>query len=140
LGFSVGVNVRTVETTGVFFRAMKWLSLMSNLAAVAWLLNVPFTEASLIAEDPSCSAVRRNHIGSRSPQQREASQHDKQISQTLFDDLQELARLVDISYCVGSTGLREPFECLNHCKEFEGFELVTVSAMDSPEDIEDDFA
>jgi hypothetical protein len=51
----------------------------------------------------------------------------RSISAALFSDLEELARLVDISYCVGSTGVYNPFKCLSHCDEFEGFELVTVS-------------
>lgn len=50
------------------------------------------------------------------------------ISNELFDTLEELSRLVDISYCVGSTGVQEPFQCLSHCAEFPNLELVTVSA------------
>ncbi|QKX62631.1 uncharacterized protein TRUGW13939_09792 [Talaromyces rugulosus] len=48
------------------------------------------------------------------------------VSAELFSDLEELARLVDISYCVGSTGVYNPFKCLSHCDEFEGFKLVTT--------------
>lgn len=48
------------------------------------------------------------------------------ISAELFNSLEELSRLVDISYCVGTTGVQNPFECLSHCNEFQGFELVTV--------------
>lgn len=79
-----------------------------------------------IAEGLSCPTANGGQINSAC-QPHEPENHSRQISQTLFDELQELARLVDVSYCVGSTGLREPFDCLNHCKEFEGFELVTVS-------------
>lgn len=50
----------------------------------------------------------------------------RNISRSLFESLEELARIVDISYCVGSTGIQKPFSCLSRCKEFEGFELVTV--------------
>lgn len=95
--------------------------------AIIWLPNVPITCASVIFEDVSCSTILDGHINGRSSQPEEPAQLGRQLPQALFDDLQELARLVDISYCVGSTGLREPFDCLNHCKEFEGFELVTVS-------------
>lgn len=49
------------------------------------------------------------------------------ISEPLFSSLEELARLVDISYCVSTTGIQEPFECLSHCAEFPDLELVTVS-------------
>lgn len=48
------------------------------------------------------------------------------VSETLFESLEELARIVDISYCVGSTGIQKPFKCLSRCSNFEGFELVTT--------------
>lgn len=56
------------------------------------------------------------------------------VSEELFADLEELSRIVDISYCVGltGTGIRKPFECLSRCHEFGGFELVTVSVLRDP--------
>ena len=53
------------------------------------------------------------------------------ISEDLFADLEELSRIVDISYCVGltGTGIQKPFECLSRCHDFGGFELVTVSVL-----------
>lgn len=52
------------------------------------------------------------------------------ISQDLFNDLEQLSRIVDISYCVGATGLgiSKPFECASRCSDpdFAGFELVTT--------------
>lgn len=48
------------------------------------------------------------------------------ISPSLFESLEELARIVDIAYCVGSTGIQKPFKCLSRCSEFEAFELVTT--------------
>lgn len=49
------------------------------------------------------------------------------ISQHLFESLEELSRIVDISYCVGTSGIRKPFNCLSRCSDFEGgFELVTT--------------
>ena len=48
------------------------------------------------------------------------------ISPTLFRELEELSRIVDISYCVGVAGISKPFQCASRCDEFEGFELVTV--------------
>lgn len=50
----------------------------------------------------------------------------REISQRTFDSLEELARIVDISYCVGTTGIQKPFKCLSRCSDFEGFELVTT--------------
>lgn len=48
------------------------------------------------------------------------------ISPNVFESLEELARIVDISYCVGSTGIQKPFRCLSRCNDFQGFELVTT--------------
>ncbi|KAK2768830.1 hypothetical protein FQN54_000690 [Arachnomyces sp. PD_36] len=49
----------------------------------------------------------------------------RRVSAQLFWSLEELSRLADIAYCVGSTGIRKPFSCSNHCDDFRGFELVT---------------
>lgn len=48
------------------------------------------------------------------------------ISPQLFDELDELARVVDISYCVGFTGIQSPFSCAGHCDDFPSFELIQV--------------
>ena len=50
----------------------------------------------------------------------------RNITSALFEELEELSRIVDISYCVGSSGIQKPFQCLGRCSDFEGFELVTV--------------
>jgi hypothetical protein len=47
-------------------------------------------------------------------------------SSKLFDELEELSRLVGISYCVGFQGITKPFECSSYCSDFDGFELVEV--------------
>ncbi|KAF2749828.1 lipase precursor [Sporormia fimetaria CBS 119925] len=54
------------------------------------------------------------------------SGNDTTISTELFEELEELARIVDIAYCVGTAGLgiQKPFQCLSRCGEFENFELV----------------
>jgi len=46
------------------------------------------------------------------------------ISIHLFAELEELSRVVDISYCVGTTGISKPFSCASRCDEFPDFELV----------------
>jgi hypothetical protein len=53
---------------------------------------------------------------------------NQSISKDLFNDLEELSRLVDIAYCVGlqGPGIQRPFQCPNHCAEFDNFELVTA--------------
>ena len=54
--------------------------------------------------------------------------NDTSISVELFAELEELARIVDISYCVGTAGLgiSKPFQCVSRCGEFDNFELVQV--------------
>lgn len=51
---------------------------------------------------------------------------DRTVSETLFRELEEAARLADIAYCVGVSGVWRPFGCLSWCGDFEGFELVDV--------------
>ncbi|KAI9839646.1 MAG: hypothetical protein M1819_002272 [Sarea resinae] len=51
---------------------------------------------------------------------------NRNISVLLFNELEELSRIVDIAYCVGSTGIEPPFVCASRCHEFKGFELVTT--------------
>jgi hypothetical protein len=48
------------------------------------------------------------------------------VSLQLFAELEELARIVDIAYCIGTTGVHPPFECASHCSDFKGFQLVDV--------------
>nr|POE63693.1 lipase a [Quercus suber] len=52
----------------------------------------------------------------------------RSVSLALFQDLEESARIVDISYCVGlvSSGISKPFQCLSRCSEFPHFELVNT--------------
>ncbi|PBP25791.1 hypothetical protein BUE80_DR003216 [Diplocarpon rosae] len=45
-------------------------------------------------------------------------------SPALFAELEELARIVDIAYCVGTTGIARPFLCASRCADFPAFELV----------------
>ncbi|KAH0387138.1 extracellular lipase, partial [Aureobasidium melanogenum] len=54
------------------------------------------------------------------------AEDNRTVSPELFSDLEELARIVDISYCVGLTGIgiSRPFKCLSRCSEFPDFELV----------------
>ncbi|KAI9729604.1 MAG: hypothetical protein M1834_006800 [Cirrosporium novae-zelandiae] len=52
------------------------------------------------------------------------SDSNRSISISLFRSLEELSRIVDISYCVGTTGIRRPFSCAGRCQDFPNFELV----------------
>ncbi|KAJ8123052.1 hypothetical protein ONZ43_g904 [Nemania bipapillata] len=48
------------------------------------------------------------------------------ISSDFFASLERLSRLVDIAYCVGTTGIRQPFSCISRCDDFPSLELVTT--------------
>ena len=48
------------------------------------------------------------------------------ISSSLFSSLERFSRLVDISYCVGTTGLSHPFSCVSRCRDFPHLELDTT--------------
>ncbi|KAK3942736.1 triacylglycerol lipase [Diplogelasinospora grovesii] len=46
------------------------------------------------------------------------------VSVPFFASLERMARLVDIAYCVGTTGISPPFSCVSRCKEFPSLHLV----------------
>lgn len=64
------------------------------------------------------------HIKQVPPPDGQASEWTSNISIQLFAELEELARVVDISYCVGTSGIYKPFTCASRCDEFPHFELV----------------
>lgn len=45
------------------------------------------------------------------------------VSLPFFASLERLARLVDITYCVGMTGVSPPFSCASRCKDFPSLQL-----------------
>ncbi|TKA21677.1 hypothetical protein B0A50_08766 [Salinomyces thailandicus] len=61
------------------------------------------------------------------PPPRPHSSPSRPVSAALFAELEELARVVDITYCVGlgSLGISKPFTCLSRCTDFPLFELIT---------------
>lgn len=48
------------------------------------------------------------------------------VSTGFFASLERLARLVDITYCVGTTGISPPFSCASRCKEFPELRLAST--------------
>ncbi|KAH6650804.1 Alpha/Beta hydrolase protein [Chaetomium tenue] len=46
------------------------------------------------------------------------------ITPPLFASLERAARLVDITYCVGTTGIAPPFSCVSRCREFPSLRLL----------------
>lgn len=79
---------------------------------------------------PALSALRLagfSSLAASSSPSPSPSSFNRTASSDLFYELEELSRLTAIAYCVGSTGIQKPFQCLSHCSDFENFELVTVS-------------
>ncbi|KAI9809906.1 MAG: hypothetical protein M1825_000339 [Sarcosagium campestre] len=60
------------------------------------------------------------------PSSRDALSDSPPVPPAVFAELEEHARIVDISYCVGMTGVHSPFTCASRCDEFSNFELVTT--------------
>ena len=87
---------------------MKSSLLLSLASYLSLVLSLPSLQVPLA----SGSLVTSNH----------------NISEELFNDLEELSRIVDISYCVGNTGtgIQNPFLCASRCQDFPNFELVTT--------------
>ncbi|OIW35039.1 alpha/beta-hydrolase [Coniochaeta ligniaria NRRL 30616] len=48
------------------------------------------------------------------------------ISPRFFSSLERLSRLVDIAYCVGTTGVSPPFSCASRCRDFPSLHLVST--------------
>ncbi|KAK2060539.1 lipase [Colletotrichum caudatum] len=48
------------------------------------------------------------------------------VSAELFRSLERTSRIVDITYCVGTSGISQPFSCVSRCKEFPSFMLVST--------------
>lgn len=92
-------------------------------------LEMPFVSSSgllsvLLAITLVC-ALTSPGGPAKEPLLQQAASH-LNITSRLFADLEESARIVDITYCVGITGVSKPFQCLSRCQDFPNFELVTV--------------
>lgn len=48
------------------------------------------------------------------------------VSPGFFSSLERLSRLVDITYCVGTTGVSPPFSCASRCGDFPSVHLVST--------------
>ncbi|KAI0898237.1 alpha/beta-hydrolase [Annulohypoxylon nitens] len=75
----------------------------------------------------AASAFKPPLRGSQYPIQQHAdASTPNHIPPSLFASLERLSRLVDITYCVGTTGIVPPFSCVSRCDEFPTLELVTT--------------
>ena len=99
------------------------LVLLSRLAHAAAL---DYQQQRLILNEQGSVTSEDNHATSNNAQN---ASDGRSIPFELFRELEELSRIVDISYCIGVTGIQQPFLCAGRCQDFEGFELVTVRSM-----------
>lgn len=48
------------------------------------------------------------------------------VSSSFFSEIERLVRLVDIAYCVGTSGIYKPFSCASRCNEFPNLRLTST--------------
>ena len=93
---------------------------------------VSLLQSSLVAGFAPASAGADHHGSGRGEGVGAGAGHTNRlapsggISVPFFASLERLSRLVDIAYCVGTTGVRQPFTCASRCKDFPTLELITT--------------
>ncbi|KAE8324162.1 Alpha/Beta hydrolase protein [Aspergillus sergii] len=110
------VHQNTINTVRVYEEANGTVSKFSTtIFVLSILLYGTCSTASLISSGTSGASTYG-----------QSNRKDSAVSRETFASLEELSRIVDVSYCVGSTGVQKPFRCLSRCNEFPGFELITT--------------
>ncbi|OLN82034.1 Mono- and diacylglycerol lipase [Colletotrichum chlorophyti] len=88
---------------------------MRNLLQLAWLAGCALSTPARNPQQPLLpSSDSRNETAPSPPA----------ISAELFRSLERTSRIVDITYCVGTSGISQPFSCVSRCREFPSFSLV----------------
>ncbi|KAK4240038.1 Alpha/Beta hydrolase protein [Achaetomium macrosporum] len=93
------------------------VSLLPSLSAQADPIPQPSPLPSPFDQQQQSQQHRISHDDHRKPR-------PGGISNRLFATLERTARLVDITYCVGTTGISPPFSCVSRCKDFPTLRLV----------------
>lgn len=114
-----------------FLQAIPGIPHLSCWLALAFSLSSPTITAALSSTALTVTALALTTHASAVPIGDPESSYavqvgSRHVSTALFNELEELARLVDIAYCVGVSGIRPPFECVSRCDDFPGYELVDV--------------
>lgn len=99
----------------------------SSSASMASMVT-PLLKALLLACIFALTAAAAVPVDPQTPLLLHHARTNRSVSADLFSDLEELARVVDITYCVGLSGLgiNKPFSCLSRCKDFPEFELINT--------------
>ncbi|EPQ65856.1 Bgt-4702 [Blumeria graminis f. sp. tritici] len=92
-------------------------NLITILVYALTILHPSFTAAIVYPQHSLTSTNKRqdSFVGSHP---------NANVDRSLFLDLEKLARLGDIAYCVGTTGISPPFTCSSRCNEFSNIELI----------------
>ncbi|KAH8675990.1 lipase [Xylariales sp. PMI_506] len=93
------------------------------MLSATWLLPFLASQTVRCLEAPSPA---RQQVPLSSGHDEYSVDSDVGISLPFFATLERLSRLVDIAYCVGTTGLSRPFDCASRCKDFPNLDLVTT--------------
>ncbi|CAN8098888.1 unnamed protein product [Discula destructiva] len=93
------------------------LALISVILSLAKSITALFSEAETIFQRP---------ISPPPPHTATDDFSTASVSPALFTDIERLARLVDITYCVGTSGISQPFNCVSRCKEFPHLHLAST--------------
>ncbi|KAL6878727.1 Alpha/Beta hydrolase protein [Trichoderma novae-zelandiae] len=81
----------------------------------------------LLVQLAAVVSVEAAYIGHQKPLGiKDESPAVSSIPVSLFASLERLARLVDVSYCIGTSGIHKPFECISRCDEFPDMTLVNT--------------
>ncbi|KAF3769062.1 alpha/beta-hydrolase [Cryphonectria parasitica EP155] len=99
------------------------MRLLSNLliTCILGLTSTALVVASSAAANPLAAQRPISHPDTDSDGSSTAS-----ISPSLFTSLERFARLVDIAYCVGTSGIYQPFTCASRCKDFPNLHLAST--------------
>src|SRR5690242_20382738 len=98
---------------------------LQNHLTLASLL--PFTLADPVPPIPPPKQQPlsdQQHLLPSHPDSSSSLLNDNGVSVPFFASLERAARLVDIAYCVGTTGISPPFSCVSRCKDFPSLRLI----------------
>jgi hypothetical protein len=106
------------------------ISLLTNLTAQAARVNNPVARPPDQDQDQNQQQQQRHRLPTPTnhhdqPHPQKATTPGGGISPALFTSLERLARLVDITYCVGTPpGITTPFPCASRCRDFPSLRLI----------------
>ncbi|KAK4184042.1 Alpha/Beta hydrolase protein [Podospora australis] len=80
--------------------------------------QIPLIPLSHTSDDRSSIPTDHENDGQHS------NTSSSSVSPAFFASLERMSRLVDITYCVGTTGVTPPFSCASRCRDFPKLHLV----------------